>query len=306
MAEFGTLDEVPLRQAWPHEAHAFTPWLAEHLDRLSREVGIELELEGQEVAVESFSADILARNLGDGSLVLIENQLEQTDHTHLGQILTYLAGLEAKTVIWIASRFREAHLSAIAWLNENTTESFAFFAVRLKVVRIGDSPFAPVFEVLARPNEWDRRAKSMARESGAGPMSATTQFRGAYWSHLIERHPSEAELGYAKTSSRWLEFPSLGLVITQFVGLDKIGVFIRGPRGAIREDLVETLESHRASLNANLGVPFEDDGKSDHFYTQTLVIDGRNRDNWDRMADWHHEMTDRYRGALTKIKDGRK
>lgn len=302
MTEFGTLDEIPLREAWTHEAHAFTPWLAKHLDRLSQEIGIELELEGQEVAVESFSADILARNLGDGSLVLIENQLEQTDHTHLGQILTYLAGLDAKTVIWIASRFRDAHLSAVTWLNDHTTEEFAFFAVRLKVVRIGDSPLAPVFEVLARPNEWDRRVKSMARESGAGPMSETTQFRAAYWSYLIDRHPSEAELGLAKTSSRWLEVPELGLVITQFVGQGKIGVFIRGPRGAVREELVGTLQAHREHLDQALGVPFQDDGKSDHFYAQTLVIDGRNRENWNRMADWHHEITDQYRNSLEQIR----
>ena len=301
MAEFGMLQEVPLREAWVHEALGFTPWLSDHLDRLSREVGIELELEGREVAVESFSADILARNLGDGSLVLIENQLERTDHTHLGQILTYLAGLDARTVIWIASEFRDAHLSAVAWLNEHTTGEFAFFAVRLKVVKIADSPLAPVFEVLARPNEWNRKVKSMARESGSGPMAEITQFRGAYWSHLIDRHPSEIELGHAKTSSRWLKFPVPGVVVTQFVGQEKIGVFIRAPWGGTREDTVAALEPHREALDRALGVAFVDDGKSDQFYTQTLTIDSRNQANWDRMADWHHGTTERYRAALDEV-----
>ena len=120
--EFGTLETVDLREAWPHEAHNFTPWLADNLDRLSDAIGIPLEPEGTEVQVEQFSADIFARNPQDDSFVLIENQLEASDHTHLGQILTYLAGLEARTVIWVARDFQEAHLSAIRWLNENTTD----------------------------------------------------------------------------------------------------------------------------------------------------------------------------------------
>lgn len=109
----GSLVEVNLRKAWNHEAHSFTPWLAAHLDELAAKIGIPLELEGQEVAVETFSADILARNAQDGSLVLIENQLEGSDHIHLGQIMTYLAGLNAHTVVWIAATFREPHLSVL-------------------------------------------------------------------------------------------------------------------------------------------------------------------------------------------------
>ena len=105
--QFAKLTEVNLREAWPNEARDFTPWLADNLDRLSQAIGIPMELAGAEVSVEQFSADILARNPADNSLVLIENQLENTDHTHLGQILTYLAGLEAQTVIWIARSFQE-------------------------------------------------------------------------------------------------------------------------------------------------------------------------------------------------------
>ena len=95
--------------------------------------------------------------------MLIENQLEHADLHHLGQVLAYLAGLEAKTVVWVAKGFDEAHLSALRWLNEHTAESFAFFAVRVRVVRIGDSPLAPVFEVLERPNDWDRRVQDTAQ-----------------------------------------------------------------------------------------------------------------------------------------------
>src|SRR3546814_19089074 len=104
---FGTLEEMPLRQAWSHEAHQFTPWLAENIRHISKAVGIPLELTGQEVRVETFAADILKRNPQDGTLVLIDNQLEQTDHPHLVQIRTYLAGIEARAVIWNEQAFRQ-------------------------------------------------------------------------------------------------------------------------------------------------------------------------------------------------------
>lgn len=135
---FDNLTDLPLHDAWRHEATDFTPWLSESIDHLSEVIGIPLELTGTEVAVESFSADILARNPMDDSVVLIENQLETTDHTHLGQIMTYLAGLEAQTVIWIAPQFREPHLSAIRWLSQHTADGFSFFAVKARVVRIGN------------------------------------------------------------------------------------------------------------------------------------------------------------------------
>jgi len=178
--QFGRLLDLPLSQAWRNEAQEFTPWLAENIDHLAEAIGVPLELTGTEVAVESFSADILARNPIDDSVVLIENQLEKTDHTHLGQIMTYLAGLEAQTVIWIAPSFRQPHLSAIRWLNEHTAEGFSFFAVRARVVRIGDSPFAPIFEVVEKPDDWSRQLKSEARGSDLKSL------RRAYFDRLNE------------------------------------------------------------------------------------------------------------------------
>ena len=151
--------------AWSHEAYDFTPWLAENLERLSVELGLELELEGQEVDVGSYRADIVARVPQTDDRVLIENQLEFADLQHLGQVLAYLAGLEAKIVVWIAKGFRDEHISAIRWLNEHTVDPFAFFAVQVGVVQIGNSELAPVFEVLERPTEWDRQVQE-AGQSG--------------------------------------------------------------------------------------------------------------------------------------------
>lgn len=225
----GTLVEVNAREAWQHEAHNFTPWLAENLDRLSDAIGVPLELVGKEVAVDNFFADILARNSGDGTMVLIENQLEGSDHGHLGQILTYLAGLEAQTVVWVATGFQDAHLSAINWLNEHTDDSFAFFAVRTKVVRIGDSPFAPVFEVLSRPNDWERRLQRTAKESRA--LSEIGKTRQEFWTAFLTRYPEEVSHGAANADSyRWHVLPDLELVIVIYLAQDEVGVYVRGLR----------------------------------------------------------------------------
>lgn len=196
---FGQLVDLAPREAWKHEAHAFTPWLADNIELLSQAVGIPIELEGQEVRVDTFAADILGRNSLDDTIVLIENQLEVSDHTHLGQILTYLSGLDARTVIWISPQFREPHLSAIRWLNQHTDDEFAFFAVRLRVVRIGDSPFAPIFEVLEKPSGWERDLKAAAKS--AANDSDITRRRLAYWRRSLERHPDLAEFGLRVTGT---------------------------------------------------------------------------------------------------------
>ena len=178
------LDASP-RDAWPDEARDFTPWLFDNIDFLSDALGIELEATDTESAVDNFSADIIAKDVRTGDRVLIENQLEASDHKHLGQILTYLAGIEAKSIVWVARQFQEAHRSAIRWLNEHTDDDFAFFAVRVRVVRIGDSPFAPVFEVVEQPNNWERKLGRQA----ARAESELTRLRRRFWDRYLQRHP---------------------------------------------------------------------------------------------------------------------
>lgn len=128
MAELGQLERVELRDVWQHEAYNFTPWLAEanNLAILSKELGLDLELVGQEVAVGPYAADIVCKDSFDSTHVLIENQLAKTDHSHLGQILTYASALEARTVVWIAARFTDEHRAAIDWLNEITHDEWQF------------------------------------------------------------------------------------------------------------------------------------------------------------------------------------
>lgn len=295
----GSLVEVDLREAWNHEAHSFTPWLAEHLDELANKIGIPLELEGQEVPVEKFAADILARNPQDDTLVLIENQLESSDHQHLGQIMTYLAGLEAHTIVWIAADFREPHLSALQWLNENTGESFAFFAVKVKAVRIGDSPIAAVFDVITRPNHWERKLQAIAKETRQ--ISNIGQFRKEFWTYYVNRFPDEQAWGKADAaSSRWRVLDDIGLVITIYLAQKEVGIFIRGLRGVESAEVYEQLTPHLGRLETEIGVPLgAPNGR--HYCVSTFKCQSRDQSQWEQPTTWLHSTADAYEAILKDI-----
>ena len=183
-SSLGRLERVDLRKVWTSESAGFTPWLAqpENLKLLGDTIGLELELEAQEKAVGSFWADILCKDMLSDSWVLIENQLEPTDHRHLGQLLTYAAGLKADTVVWVASRIREEHRAALDWLNSVTNERLNFFGLEIELWRIGDSPLAPKFQVVSKPNNWSKRVsegviKTELSESKKLQLDFWTQFR---------------------------------------------------------------------------------------------------------------------------------
>jgi hypothetical protein len=294
MTEIGRLSDAKPRDAWANEAQNFTPWLADHIDQLGEALGIKLEIEGREVAVETFSADILARNVMDDSLVLIENQLEQTDHTHLGQVMTYLAGLNAQTVIWIATDFREPHLSAIKWLNEHTVEPFAFFAVRLRVVRIGESPLAPIFEVLSRPNNWERQIQARSRASGE--MSEEGKRNRDFWQAYLDRHPEDSEIGFIASgiTNVWLKVDAaVPLSVSVFKTRKSVGVFVRGRFGADSDQVIGFLEPYATMLEEKLGAAF---GPTMGYalFEKHLEIDTTDVTNWPSAIDWLHETAPHY------------
>jgi hypothetical protein len=181
----GRLVSVPLREVWAHESNEFTPWLADtaNLSLLADTLNLgPLQLQGTEVPVGNFYIDILARDL-EGDVVVIENQFGATDHTHLGQIITYIAGQEGRaTVVWIAQTIREEHRAAIDWLNAGTIEAFDFFAVEVEALRIGASPPAPRFNVVSKPNDWSRDVVRATRSTNNGPMDDRAKAYATYWS----------------------------------------------------------------------------------------------------------------------------
>ena len=183
MSVLGRLEKVELRDIWKTEAQDFTPWLAgeDNLALLSDTLGIDLELEAVEQNVGPFRADILCKDTLSDRWVLVENQLERTDHTHLGQLMTYAAGLDAVTIVWIASRVADEHRAAMDWLNEITDTEVRFFALEVELWRIGESPAAPKFNVVSKPNDWSRSTTAASKAVAEGELSPTRQLQREYW-----------------------------------------------------------------------------------------------------------------------------
>lgn len=183
-----TIQKVPLREVWPHEAHDFTKWLAEeqNLATLGMAVGIELELIETESSVGSFNVDIYAQEPGTGRKVIIENQLEDTNHDHLGKVITYAAGKDAEVVIWVVAHARDEHRQAVEWLNQHTDSDFGFFLVEIELWKIGDSLPAPRFSVVEQPNEWTKAVKL------SEGLTETEKVKLSYWTtyrEVADRHP---------------------------------------------------------------------------------------------------------------------
>ena len=181
-----TLEKIDLRMYWEDEASDFTPWLAQNLALLGDAIGMDLELEGKEMNVGRFKADILCKDTTSDAWVLIENQLEHTNHKHLGQLMTYAAGLDAANIVWVAQRFTDEHRAALDWLNRITTDGFHFFGLEVELWRIGKSDVAPKFNVVCQPNDW---AKGITRASVSG-LTTTEQLQSEYWQgfneHLLQ------------------------------------------------------------------------------------------------------------------------
>ena len=289
--EFSELRNIDLRRAWPNEAQDFTPWLSDNLERLSEAIGMALELEGTEVSVDQFSADILARCPENDSRVLIENQLEWTDHTHLGQILTYLAGLEAETIIWIARDFVEAHLSAIRWLNEHTADPFAFLAVKVTVVRIGDdesSPVAPLFEVLERPIGWDRKIRSQSKKPSE-KIEKLRQFRRGFWRTYVDMYPGDVQLREDHKDSN-VYHQIGGVTVAQYLAQNAVGVYIQQPSTNSDQNYRDRYEECVSAMEN------EQDGIG---RLHTLKVDSNDKRNWPNMIDWLHSTLVRFRDVLS-------
>jgi len=162
--KLGKLKQVTLRDYWKHEALDFTNWLAkeENLNLLSEEIGIDIILQETEASVGRFNVDILAVEDNSDRVIVIENQLEQTDHDHLGKIITYASGFNAEIIIWIVKDVRDEHKQAIDWLNEHTTDKINFFAIKMELWQIDDSAPAPKFQIISSPNNWAKALKSTA------------------------------------------------------------------------------------------------------------------------------------------------
>lgn len=183
--KLSNLEKVNLREVWRHEALDFTNWLSrpENLELLSDEIGIDISLVQTEASVGNFNVDILAEEENTGRKIVIENQLEATDHDHLGKIITYASGFDAEIIIWIVKSVRDEHKQAVDWLNEHTDSNINIFAIQMEVWKISDSPYAPKFHVIAKPNDWAKAVKKVTSQSG---LSDTKLLQLEFWTKFKE------------------------------------------------------------------------------------------------------------------------
>ncbi len=293
--DFSELIEVELREAWPDEAGDFTPWLEDNLQRLSRVIGIAIEPDDSQVSVDGFTADVLATFPVNDSRVVIENQLDNTDHAHLGRILSNMARLEAQSAIWVAREFLPAHLSTIRWLNINTPGDFNFFAVRVRAVRIGEfpAPIAPIFEVLEKPHDWDRRVMALnqpAQSAGRinDRLNRLRRKRSDFWRAYAEQCPSEVDIAEEHSHSN-IYHRLGGALVSQYVADGSVGIYLVEHSRGYDVDAARLVSSYREGLQLNLGDSSE-----------SLTIDTNNRDNWPDMIDWLHGRLAEYSRVIER------
>lgn len=184
--ELQTLEPVDLRSVWPDEAANFTPWLAkdENISILGEAIDIPLIVVSREESVGEHRADLVCTDTTDQSTVLIENQIAPTNHTHIGQVLTYAAGLNAVTIVWIAERIKPDHRAAIDWLNEVTRDTVRFFALEIELWKIGTCGPAPKFNVVSKPNDWTRAARGATGDDKPATGNLRSHFR--FWTKFVD------------------------------------------------------------------------------------------------------------------------
>jgi len=300
--KFGSLTPVDLRECWPREDSDFTPWLAseENIALLGDAIGAELEVKEQEASVGSFSADILCRDVTNDSLVVIENQLEKTNHSHLGQLLTYAAGLEAVTLIWIVKSFREEHRATIDWLNRITDSGFHFFGVEVQVFKIGESNPAPSFDVVAKPNDWSKVFKVHAEEGADSSPHKQRLFE--FWRVFGERLEAKGLPFKRRTPSAkyYCKYGAGGkscyLIANINTRTNQMYAEIRCARKNAKAHFF-LLHNQRDEIEEELGYPLEWKEYPDTIGSSIIYRrdgDFSDRSSWTEFADWLIEQMEAF------------
>lgn len=257
--KLGKLERVDPRSVWNHEAHDFTPWLVENIELLAEALEMELEVTEREADVGDFSVDILARDLGRDRLVVIENQLEPTNHSHLGQLITYAAGLDAGVVIWVSREFREEHRQALDWLNHAHASGAEFFGVVLEVIRIDGSLPAANLRPVAWPNSWSRET---VRAGGSDAVSSKRLAYQAFFQGLIDELREKHKFTNAKAGmpQNWYSFASGTRGFTYGMSFAQSGelraeVYIDLQERDANESAFARLQEDREAIEKEFGEP---------------------------------------------------
>ncbi|WP_077728241.1 DUF4268 domain-containing protein [Methylocaldum sp. 14B] len=221
----GKLQRVSLREVWKHEARDFTQWLQDNIDVLNDILDLNLVNVDREQSAGSFSVDLVAEDEGGGT-VIIENQLEKSNHDHLGKLITYLTAMSARAAVWIVSEPRPEHVAAIAWLNESSSADF--FLVKVEAVRIGESPAAPLLTVIVRPSQETKTVGHQKKE-----LAERHDIRRAWWAQLVARSEAKLHAHITPGQYSWIGVSSgtRGLNLNYVVTQDECGAELYIDRG---------------------------------------------------------------------------
>jgi hypothetical protein len=304
MEKLAKLKKVDLRKVWKHEATDFTNWLSkeENIELLSDEIGIDIQVIETEASVGRYSADILGEETNTGKKVIIENQLEATDHEHLGKIITYASGYDAGIVIWIVKNARDEHKQAIDWLNEHTDENVNFFLIKMELWQIGNSPPAPKFQIISQPNDWAKALK----KAGSTSLSDTQILQLEFWNgfkEYAEQHHTTLKL--RKTyPQNWYSISighSEAHIELNIIKQKKIIVcelYIPDSK-----ELYHALEEYKEDIEKELGVKLEWMELKNRKLSRIRVsreADITDTDRWEEYFEWMNETAEKFKKVFNK------
>ena len=306
----GRLEKVELREIWEKEDMHFTPWLAQeqNMELLSSTIGMDLIVEAQEKDVGPFRADILCKDYASNNMVLIENQLEKTDHKHLGQLLTYATGLKAVTIIWIASEFNDEHRATLDWLNDITDENYNFFGLIVELYRIGESNVAPNFKIVSKPNNWSKRVSSANSKFQNEELGETKLLQMKFWSTLndkiIESKNSPVK-PQKPTGKHWHTFSigktGVNLNLTFNTKTETLGIeiYIINDK-EIYDELEKDKEEIEKKLNLKLSwQPLPNRSASRiKLYREDSILQDESK--WNEYMNWSVEMLEKFHNVFSQ------
>jgi hypothetical protein len=300
----GKLQQVPLREIWKHEEYDFSSWLAQpdNLELLSETIGIDIVEPQTERRVGSFSADIIAEESESGRKILIENQLEASNHDHLGKLFTYGSGLDAEVIIWIVKTARQEHEQAVNWLNEHTDEKINIFLIEVEAWKIGNSDPAPRFNTIAKPNDWAK----LVKQAGEYAPSDYKLLQQKFWEFLNE-FDKNASLGNRKARPRHWHDVSIGtskahISLTINKTNESVSCDLYIPHDDDKK-IFDQLLSQRIEIEASVNLPLEwmrlDDRRATRIRT-SVPADITNEAGWEAYAQWLINTSVTFRKVFSK------
>lgn len=304
--KLGKLKEIDIRKVWAHEQYDFSKWLSseENIQELGDVLNLSLTDVETEKFVGNYRCDILCRDEISGKVVLIENQLEQTNHDHLGKILTYASGLDASVVVWVVASARDEHASAVEWLNKHTDDSVSFFLIEIHAYKIGDSEPAPMFKIIEQPNDFAKTVKRIAQDKG---LNESEKCRLEFWTQfndILEQRGKPFNKRKA-TTDHWYSIAvgssecSLSIDLVNKEHRIRVGLWISS-----NKDRFDYMYCHKDEIEAEVGVPLfwkrSDNKKSSTICTYIDGLDFKLQDNYPQLMNESIDLVIKLRDALKK------